>query len=130
MVFQFVQKNEKPEYLVGGRWSLLTKACNEYKKAELVCDEKKMKKLAQKINLLQASLELTKTNFPMPPPKKNPKCLSLYKSRALSMDNELVKICKGLDIKNMPEYYTDNTPVEYGENIGETAKEPTSTTLI
>lgn len=70
MVFQFVQKNEKPDYLVGGKWSLFTKACNEYRKAELMCDEKKMKKLAQKINLLQVSLGLTKTNFPILEPEK------------------------------------------------------------
>lgn len=46
------------------------------------------------------------------------------------MDDELVKICKGLDIKNMPEYYADNKPVESNENIGETIKETTSTIPI
>lgn len=64
MVFEFKQqRTEKTDYLVGGAYGQLTKAWKDYKKAKLECDEVKMKKYAEKINSLEAHLELKITTF-------------------------------------------------------------------
>lgn len=109
MVFEFKQeKSEKVDYLVGGAWELLTKAWKQYHSAK----EKNRIKYAKKINELQINLKLQTTKFPeLDYMTLDQKCLSVVSSRTCILDNELVKICKGLDIKNMPEYYADNTIV-------------------
>lgn len=113
MVFEFKQeKYEKVDYLVGGTWGLLNKAWKNYNYAKEKNHEKNMIKYAKKIIELQNHLKLPPANFPeLNFITSDQKCLSVVNSRTCILDNELVKICKGLDIKNMPEYYADNTIV-------------------
>lgn len=119
MVFKFKpQRSEKVDYLVGGTYSLLTKSWKQYNNAKLKNQEKNMVKYAKKIVELQKHLNLPLTKFSeLDSITFNEKCLSVVNSRTCILDNELVKICKGLDIKNMPEYYADNTVVK--ESVSE-----------
>jgi len=74
MVFVFVQKRtEKTDYLVGGAYGQLTKAWKDYNKAKLDCEDAKIKKFQEKINSLEAHLELKITQFNDDPSKEEAK---------------------------------------------------------
>ncbi len=63
-MFKFIQqKNERTNYTVGGHWAELKKAWDRYNKAKDDNDGIMMERFARKINNLQTSLKIERTNF-------------------------------------------------------------------
>ncbi|RNJ76607.1 MAG: hypothetical protein EB828_02640 [Nitrosopumilus sp. D6] len=63
-MFEFIQeKNEKPNYLIGGDWQELKKAWNKYEKALSEKNFSKMERCRCKIHSLQEKLGMKKTDF-------------------------------------------------------------------
>lgn len=63
-MFKFEQEHaEKPDYIIGQKWSLLKKAWKNYQKAKDDADAENMIKFAKRVRSIQAKFGIKQTEF-------------------------------------------------------------------